>query len=74
MKLSRHLVLLALALTFCSGTVLAQQKIVIKLGWATSDAPQDNFAMGARAFKSALEETAKGAFDVQLYPNRQIGD
>ena len=52
----------------------AQNKIVIKLGWATSDGATDTFAIGARAFKAALEEEAKGQFDVQLYPNRQIGD
>lgn len=56
------------------GSADAQNKIVIKLGWATSDAPTDTFAIGARLFKAALEEEAKGQFDVQLYPNRQIGD
>lgn len=52
----------------------ASSKITIKLGWATADAPQDSFAIAAHAFKGALEREAPGAFDVQLYPNRQIGD
>lgn len=52
----------------------ASTAITIKLGWATADAPQDSFAIAARAFKTALERNAPGVFDVQLYPNRQIGD
>ncbi len=53
---------------------MASTAITIKLGWATADAPQDSFAIAARAFKTALEREAPGIFDVQLYPNRQIGD
>lgn len=49
-------------------------KIVIKVGWATADTAQDSFAIAAHAFKKALDAEGKGAFDVQLYPNRQIGD
>src|SRR3546814_16843511 len=30
--------------------------------------------MGARAFKQALEQQSGGAMQVQLYPNRQLGD
>ncbi len=52
----------------------AADKIVIKLGWATSDAKQDSFAIAARAFKAALSEKAGARFSVELYPNRQIGD
>lgn len=52
----------------------AQEKQSIKLGWATSDAEQDSFAIAARSFKAALEKTAPGQFEVELYPNRQIGD
>ncbi len=51
----------------------AADKTVIKVGWATSDAEQDSFAIAARAFKKALEG-ASGDFSVELYPNRQIGD
>lgn len=56
-------------------TALAQQgKTVIKLGWATADSPQDPSAIGARAFKTALEAGSKGTIEVQLFPNRQLGD
>lgn len=64
----------ALALALGSGPALAQQKTVIKLGWITSDGPQDPYAIGARAFKQALEKGAGGQLEVQLYPNRQLGD
>jgi tripartite ATP-independent transporter DctP family solute receptor len=52
----------------------AHQKTVIKLGWTTSDGAQDPYAVGARAFKAALEARTNGTIDVQLYPNRQLGD
>lgn len=55
--------------------VHAQDKKVIKLGWTTTDGPQDPYAIGARAFKAALAADPNGkSFDVQLYPNRQLGD
>lgn len=52
----------------------AQTKTVIKLGWTTSDSAQDPYAIGARAYKTALEAASKGSIDVQLFPNRQLGD
>ncbi|MFA7670032.1 MAG: TRAP transporter substrate-binding protein [Burkholderiaceae bacterium] len=55
--------------------VQAQNKQVIKLGWTTTDGPQDPYAVGARAFKAALDAGPHGeSFDVQFYPNRQLGD
>ena len=53
---------------------LAQAKTVIKLGWTTSDSAQDPSAIGGRAFKTALEAASKGTIEVQLFPNRQLGD
>ena len=53
---------------------LAQQKTVIKLGWTTSDGAQDPYAVGARAFKQRLEPASGGRIEVQLFPNRQLGD
>jgi TRAP-type transport system periplasmic protein len=50
------------------------QKTVIKLGWTTSDGAQDPYAVGARAFKSAVERETRGTVEVQLFPNRQLGD
>jgi tripartite ATP-independent transporter DctP family solute receptor len=68
----------ALALTVASlvlaAPALAQQKTVIKLGWTTSDGAQDPYAVGARAFKQRVEAAAGGRIEVQLYPNRQLGD
>ena len=49
-----------------------QQKL--KLGWTTSDGPTDPYAIAARQFKKALEKAAPGQFNVQFFPNRQLGD
>jgi len=64
----------ALAAAVGAAPALAQQKTVIKLGWITSDGAQDPYAIGARAFKEALEKNAAGKIEVQLYPNGQLGD
>jgi tripartite ATP-independent transporter DctP family solute receptor len=53
---------------------LAQNPTVIKLGWTTSDGAQDPYAAGARAFQSAVERETRGSVQVQLFPNRQLGD
>jgi len=69
-----------LAVTVMAGLALAavpaiaQQKTVIKLGWTTSDGAQDPYAVGARAFKQRLEPASGGRIEVQLFPNRQLGD
>lgn len=52
----------------------AQSPAVIKLGWTTSDGAQDPYAVGARAFKSAVERDSRGRIEVQLFPNRALGD
>lgn len=73
-----HKVVFALAaittLALAALSAQAQDKLTIKLGWATSDASQDSFAIAAHAFKARLEEAAGERFEVELYPNRQIGD
>ncbi|HEY8369019.1 MAG TPA: TRAP transporter substrate-binding protein [Thermodesulfobacteriota bacterium] len=56
------------------GPAQAQSKIVVKLGWTTSDGPQDPYAVGAREFKRAVEAGSKGRIEVQLFPNRALGD
>ncbi|MDZ4126411.1 MAG: TRAP transporter substrate-binding protein, partial [Hydrogenophaga sp.] len=69
--------ILALAASACLtfGTAAqAQTPTVIKLGWTTSDGPQDPYAVGARAFKSAVERDSGGRIEVQLFPNRALGD
>lgn len=66
--------LIAAGLALNLGAAQAQNKAVIKLGWTTSDGAQDPYAVGARAFKSAVERDTRGAVEVQLFPNRALGD
>lgn len=56
------------------GAALAQSKTVIKIGWTTSDGAQDPYAVGAREFKKAVEAGSNGRIEVQLFPNRALGD
>jgi len=65
--------LAVLGLGFSAG-VSAQQKFTIKIGWVTPDSPKDPYATGAHTFKQAVERQSKGRIDVQLFPNRQLGD
>lgn len=53
---------------------VASAQTVIKLGWTTSDGATDPYAVGARAFKAAVEKNTNGSVQVQLFPNRQLGD
>ena len=48
--------------------------MVLKVAWITSDGPSDPYAIAAREIKKALEAAAPGQFDVQFFPNRQLGD
>ena len=52
----------------------ASAQTIIKLGWTTSDGATDPYAIGARDFKAAVEKNTNGSVQVQLYPNRQLGD
>ncbi len=53
----------------------AQPKpIVLRIGWTSGDGAQDPYAVGARAFQKALADRIGDRIDVQLYPNRAIGD
>jgi len=52
----------------------AQQKTIIKLGWPSAASETDPYAVGAREFKKAFEAAAGGRVEVQLFPNRQLGD
>ncbi len=61
----------SLALTM---PVTAAAQTVIKFGWTTSDGATDPYGIGARYFKSEVEKLTNGQVQVQLYPNRQIGD
>ncbi|MCB2185321.1 MAG: TRAP transporter substrate-binding protein [Deltaproteobacteria bacterium] len=63
---------LALALAGAGWALAGKQ--VLKIGWTTSDGPTDPYAIAARQFAQALEEEAPGQFEVQYFPNRQLGD
>jgi len=65
---------LAAALGLAFNGAYAQSKYVIKIGWTSADGPQDPYATGARTFKQAIERQSKGRIEVQLFPNRQLGD
>jgi len=47
---------------------------VLKMGWTTTDSPDDPYALAAHYFADALKETAGDSITVQYYPNRQLGD
>ena len=60
-----------------SGPLVPQAEaadLTIKLGWASSGGETDPYAIGARAFKQAVEAELKGRIEVQLFPNRALGD
>ena len=60
-----------------SGTLVPQAEaadLTIKLGWTSSAGETDPYAIGARAFKQAVEAESKGRIEVQLFPNRALGD
>jgi tripartite ATP-independent transporter DctP family solute receptor len=56
------------------GLLRAQSRTVLRIGWTSGDGAQDPYAVGAREFKKALEKRVGERVDVQLYPNRAIGD
>lgn len=53
-KITLMAVLLAAFAADITGTASAQQKLTFKIGWTTSDSPQDPYATGAHAFKQAV--------------------
>ncbi|MCE2773917.1 MAG: TRAP transporter substrate-binding protein [Burkholderiaceae bacterium] len=65
---------LGVSLLFGSGMAMAQAKTIIKLGWTSSAGDTDPYAVGAREFKKAVEANSQGRIEVQLFPNRQLGD
>jgi tripartite ATP-independent transporter DctP family solute receptor len=46
----------------------------LRVGWTTSDSAQDPYAIMAHNLKAELEERLPGKFDVQIFPNNQLGD
>ncbi|WP_424811040.1 TRAP transporter substrate-binding protein [Roseococcus sp. YIM B11640] len=56
------------------GRAQAQARTVLRLGWTTGDGANDPYATGARFFKEEAEKRSNGRLDVQLFPNRALGD
>jgi tripartite ATP-independent transporter DctP family solute receptor len=52
----------------------AQTKPVLRIGWTSGEGAQDPYAVGAREFRKSLAARIGDRIDVQLYPNRAIGD
>ncbi|CAM4295782.1 Putative periplasmic substrate-binding transport protein [Bordetella tumbae] len=62
---------LALSLVIPAG---AWAQSILKIGWTTTDSPDDPYALAAHYFSDALKESAGDSITVQYYPNRQLGD
>lgn len=56
------------------GILRGQQPVRFRLGWTSGDGAQDPYAVAAREFKKALEKRVGERIEVQLFPNRAIGD
>jgi tripartite ATP-independent transporter DctP family solute receptor len=67
-------ILLGAVLAFGTVVDLHAAEFTFKLGWATADHPSDLYAVGAREFKTRIEAASNGRIEIQLFPNRQIGD
>lgn len=65
---------LAACLALAGVSLAIAGPMAIKIGWTTSDGPTDPYAIAARQFKAALDKAAPGKYDVQFFPNRQLGD
>ncbi len=75
MRITRRGLAAGTAAALFAPTVLrAQAPTVLRIGWTSGDGAQDPYAVGAREFKKALEAKIGNRIDVQLYPNRAIGD
>ena len=64
----------ALGLAAAPALSHAQGRTILRIGWTSGDGAQDPYAIGARLFKQALERRVGERVDVQLFPNRALGD
>jgi TRAP-type transport system periplasmic protein len=62
------------AAVLASAATLSQAQTTIKLGWTTADSKVDPYAIAAHYFAEELEAAAPGEFNVQFYPNHQLGN
>ncbi|WP_204114994.1 TRAP transporter substrate-binding protein [Shimia biformata] len=65
--------LLAAAVLGVSG-LPAMAADTLRVGWTTSDSAQDPYAIMAHNLQAELEARLPGKFDVQMFPNNQLGD
>ncbi|TGN41848.1 TRAP transporter substrate-binding protein [Marinobacter confluentis] len=62
------------AAVFLGAAAISHAETTIKLGWTTADSEVDPYAIAARYFAEELEAAAPGEFNVQFFPNHQLGD
>lgn len=65
-------VLAAVAATTVSSLVFAAPPL--KIGWTTSDSPNDPYAIAAHYFAEELQKSTPGKYEVKFYPNHQLGN
>lgn len=73
-KLTRRGLAAVTALLAAPALAQAQTKTILRIGWTSGDGAQDPYAVGAREFQKALGARVGERIEVQLYPNRAIGD
>ncbi|MCS6891542.1 MAG: TRAP transporter substrate-binding protein [Rhodovarius sp.] len=73
-RISRRGLATAAALLSAPALPRAQGRILLRLGWTSGDGALDPYANGARLFKAALERRVGERVEVQLFPNRALGD
>lgn len=74
LKLKTFSLAVAVAAAGLASAPALAQKTTLKIGWTTADGATDPYAIGARAFKEEVEKRSGGRIEVQLFPNRQLGD
>jgi tripartite ATP-independent transporter DctP family solute receptor len=57
-----------------SAAGISHAQTTIKLGWTTADSKVDPYAIAAHYFAEELETAVPGEFNVQFFPNHQLGD
>jgi len=71
-KFNAAALMAAAAISAAALPALAQD--TLRVGWTTSDGAQDPYAIMARDLSRELEARLRGKFDVQFFPNNQLGD
>jgi len=67
------MVLVSIAVLFAA-TLASAKPITLKFGHCSSAGDTDPYQITAVQFSKALEAIAPGQFEVQIFPNRQLGD